>query len=74
MDTNLGSKIYKQFDAMLNNKPEDVEEKMGGLLARTMPKNNNNNGKDSKNEVNKRVANYMMQIRSRRESLKNGRS
>jgi len=73
MDTNLGSKIYKQFDAMLNNKPEDAEEKMSGLLARTMPKNNSN-GKGSENEVNKRVANYMMQIRSRRESLKNGRS
>jgi len=73
MDTNLGSKIYKQFDAMLNNKTEDVEEKMGGLLARTMPKNKSG-GKSSENEVNKRVANYMMQIRSRRESLKNGRS
>jgi hypothetical protein len=73
MDTNLGNKIYKQFDAMLKNKPEEVEEKMGGLLARTMPKNNSSKA-GSENEVNKRIVNYMMQIRSRRESLKNGRS
>ena len=40
METNLGSKIYKQFDAMLKDKPEEAEEKMGGLLTRTMPKKN----------------------------------
>ena len=73
MDTNLGSKIYNQFDDMLKNKPEEAKEKMGGLLTRTMPKKNNM-GMGSKNDVNKRVASYMMQIRERRESFKNGRS
>ena len=73
METNLGSKIYQQFDAMLKDKPEEVEEKMGGLLTRTMPKKNKM-GMGSRNDINKRVAGYMMQIRERRESIKNGRS
>jgi|TARA_R100001460_G_scaffold53190_1_gene92217 hypothetical protein len=73
METNLGSKIYKQFDDMLKDKPEEAEEKMGGLLARTMPKKSKM-GMGTKNDVNKRVSEYMMQIRQRRESFKNGRS
>ena len=73
METNLGSKIYQQFDAMLKDKPEEAEEKMGGLLTRTMPKKNKM-GMGSKNDINKRVAGDMMQIRERRESIKNGRS
>jgi hypothetical protein len=73
MQTNLGNKIYKQFDTMLKDMPEEAEEKMGGLLTRTMPKKNKM-GMGSRNDINKRIANYMMQIRERRESLKNGRS
>jgi len=73
MDTNLASKVYKQFDTMLNNKRPEVEDKTGGLLNRTMPKKDNQDMKLG-NDVNKRVADYIAYIRNKRESLKNGRS